>query len=113
MSPFAFKKSEVKTVDNREVVNKAIAGDIKAVGDLARACINSEQFQEYKRQFVASREKVVIEIINYHNDDIVKYGIQMMLFTERLRALGNLLKVVEVDARKGQTVQVQIKESKD
>ncbi len=95
MKPFSFGKEE----DIDKVVNE----EIKTLGDLARACINSEQFQAYKAGFIKVRAKVVEQMANYSepSGDLQKYGLKMMIYSERLKMLGVLLQDVERDAKKG------------
>lgn len=102
---------EQQTEDQKAVLAKAndeAKAAVKAVGDSARSCINTEAFQSYKRDFERAQDKIVDAMIEYtqiffsdDNGNIATYGAKMARYITKLQDLKALLTVVENDAKKG------------
>lgn len=86
--------------------DKKIAKEISIVADMARACLSTEQFQAYKKQYESAQSKMVdvmLMLTESHNSgqmDITKYGAKMLVYMTRIKDLRMLLDQVEKDARK-------------
>ena len=77
--------------------------EMQVVGNLARDCINTGKFQSYKLAFEKSKLKVMDMLMHHKAPDITSYGVQVMVWMERLRNLSALITALESDARKGKT----------
>jgi len=98
-----FTPETEEQVSSREKEMKEVAEEAEAVGKLARECINTDKFQQYKHKFEETKEKLINAILNYKDQDgnIERYGFQVAIYLERVRMLGALLTAVENDSRKG------------
>jgi hypothetical protein len=103
-----FEQDVPQTVEEARKKAEDAALAIKAVGEGARACINTESFQAYKRSFENAQEKIIEAMISYtHNffqendGDMAVYGANMARFVTKVQDLKALLISVENDAQKG------------
>lgn len=83
--------------------DKKVREDIEAVGKAARACLNTEQFKEYKDRFEKAYMTMVNRMVNYRPDDDRpdSYAFKMVEYSTWVKAMRILLDAVVVDAKKG------------
>lgn len=88
---------------------------IKLTGDIARACLATKEFKQYRDQYEKMEQKVIDEmIIEAANfcvscDSTEKFGAKCLVKLTRLRDLRSLVTKVEADSKKG----IEKKEEKD
>lgn len=81
--------------------------EIKLTGDMARACLNTKEFKQYREQYAQMEAKVIgemiIEAANFPvgNDSTEKFGARCLVKLTRLRDLRSLMTKVLADAQKG------------
>ena len=80
---------------------------VKLTGDMARACLNTKEFKQYREQYAEMEAKVINEMIidaaNFpvSNDSTEKFGAKCLVKLTRLRDLRSLMTKVLTDAQKG------------
>ncbi len=80
---------------------------IKLTGDIARACLATKEFKQYREQYAQIEAKVIGEMIidaaNFPvgNDSTEKFGAKCLVKLTRLRDLRSLMTKVQTDAQKG------------
>lgn len=81
--------------------------EIKLTGDMARACLNTREFKQYREQYAQMEAKVISEMItdaanfSVSNDSTEKFGAKCLVKLTRLRDLRSLMTKVLTDAQKG------------
>lgn len=87
---------------------EAIANKIESIGQMARKCLATSDFQQYKSLFEKEKDSIINAMVVYtanfgkngtENLDI--YAFNMMRFVQQITDLRKLLTAVEIDARKG------------
>lgn len=85
-----------------EATNKKL----EMIGELARKCVSSTDFQQYKKMFEdelgSIMNAMVIYTANYgkQGDTLEVYALNMIRFVQRITDLRKLITYVELDARK-------------
>lgn len=78
------------------------------IGDIARKCLTSGDFQRYKDMFEAELAGIMNAMVIYTanfgkngNDNLEIYAVNMIRYVQRITDLRKLLTYVELDAKKG------------
>jgi hypothetical protein len=80
---------------------------VKLTGDIARACLNTKEFKQYREQYAKMEAKVIDEMIidaanfSVSNDSTEKFGAKCLVKLTRIRDLRSLMTKVLTDAQKG------------
>lgn len=87
---------------------EAMNEKLKSIGSMARKCLVSHDFQQYKDTFEKEKDSIINAMVVYTanfgkagSDNIEMYAINMIRFVQRISDLRKLLTVIEMDARKG------------
>lgn len=81
--------------------------EVKLTGDMARACLGTKEFKQYRTQYIVLQEKVIEELImeaaNFcvSQDSCEKFGAKCLVKLTRLRDLRSLVSKIETDSKKG------------
>lgn len=81
--------------------------EIKLTGDMAKSCLGTKEFKQYRVQYFVLQEKVIDELITeaanfcVSNDSTEKFGAKCLVKLTRLRDLRSLVSKVETDSKKG------------
>jgi hypothetical protein len=88
---------------------------LELIGQMARRCISSNDFQQYKKMFDDELANILNAMVIYTanfgkqgNDNLEIYAVNMIRFVQRITDLRKLITYVELDSKKGTT-----KEEKD
>ncbi len=89
---------------------------LNTIGDMARKCLISGDFQRYKELFDNELSSIMNAMVIYTanfgkngNDNLEIYAVNMIRFVQRITDLRKLITCVELDAKKG----IQTKENQD
>lgn len=111
-----FKFEDQFSIDEPEGQIEAVSKKLETIGQLARKCLASSDFQQYKDLFEKEKDAVinvmVVYTANFGKDgtqNLEMYAFNMMRFVQQITDLRKLLTAVELDARKG----TQPKENED
>jgi|SRR5208282_1679998 len=73
----------------------------------ARACVNTTQFQEYKKKYEKEERDLLTVMINFtqtfilnENANPAMYGMRMAMYIQKLYDLRRLLKTIETDSER-------------
>lgn len=101
-SPQSQADKEALKVSQQEAVDK-----IKRTAEAAQACLGSEQFATYKRDYEKAETQIVDVMIRYTKSffsedkgDISKYGAMMSRYITKLDDMRMLLRQVGNDAKR-------------
>lgn len=104
-----FQPETKESLEIKQKISQEASLAVKAVGDTARSCINTEAFSAYKLAFSKAEAKIVDAMISYthnffqeNNGDMAIYGANMARFITKIQDLKALLNAVETDAQKGE-----------
>lgn len=85
--------------------SEQVLGQLNAIVKMARECLNTQQFQQYKTKFEKEEKQLLDVMIAYTNTFILNenanpamYGLRMAMYIQKLYDLRRLLKNVEADA---------------
>ncbi len=88
---------------------QAVNEKLLAIGKMARRCLASSDFQQYKELFEKEKDAVMNAMVVYTanfgkdgNQNLEMYAFNMMRFVQQITDLRKLLTAVEIDARKSQ-----------
>ncbi len=93
--------------DKVQPVEEKASTEIKLTGDMARACLSTKEFKQYRAQYAVMEEKVIDEmVIDAANfcvspDSMEKFGAKCLIKLTRVRDLRSLVSKIENDAKKG------------
>lgn len=86
-----------------ETLNK-----LDIIGDMARKCLASNDFQNYQRLFNDELNNIMNAMVIYTanfgkkgNENLEIYAVNMIRFVQRITDLRKLITYIETDARKG------------
>lgn len=97
-------------VDEDPVVQREGVLKLEKIGQQARKCLASADFQQYKQMFEDELSSImnamVVYTANYgkQGDSLEVYALNMIRFVQRITDLRKLLTYVELDAKKGAQV---------
>lgn len=88
--------------------SEAIQQKLTVIGEVARKCLSSSDFQQYKELFQKEKNAIINAMVIYTAnfgksgyENINVYAFNMMRFVQQVTDLRKLLTAVEIDARKG------------
>lgn len=106
MPPFRFE-DQFDTIEEPAGQLEATAKKLETIGQLARKCLATADFQTYKETFEAElagiMNAMVIYTANFGKDgtqNLEIYAVNMIRFVQRITDLRKLLTYIETDARK-------------
>lgn len=101
-------EDQFEVVDEPEGQIEAVAKKLDDIGQMARKCLASSDFQQYKDLFDKEKDAVLNAMVIYTanfgkdgNQNLEMYAFNMMRFVQQITDLRKLLTAVEIDARKG------------
>ena len=97
-NPFVSKDTLGEAISTVDKKKEALAY-AKSTMQKARACINTEEFKEYKEAYTKTREEIFNVCENLKATDPLLYAFEMSSYMNTLRSLVALLKKVEHDGR--------------
>lgn len=107
MPPFRFE-DQFNVVNESEDQIETTNKNIITIGQLARKCLATSDFQKYKKMFddelAGIMNAMVIYTANFGksgNDNLEIYAVNMIRFVQRITDLRKLITYVQLDARKG------------
>lgn len=107
MAPFRFE-DQFDLAKEPEGQLEATANKLKVIGDMARKCVASGDFQQYKGMFEDELAGILNAMVIYTanfgkngNDNLEIYAVNMIRFVQRITDLRKLITYVELDAKKG------------
>lgn len=65
---------------------------------MARQCLSSKDFQEYRKKYNEAREKTIFYLLELREPDPVKYAFEVQRLLNSLRSIGSLLNQVAREA---------------
>lgn len=87
---------------------EAISQKIETIGQLARKCLASSDFDNYRKMFNDELNVIINAIVIYTanfgksgNENLEIYAVNMIRFVQKITDLRKLITYVELDARKG------------
>lgn len=92
--------------DDKEF-GRPLRKEVKLTGDIARACLDTKEFQTYRKQYEKLEEGVIDELIReaanfcVSGDSIEKFGGKCLVKLTRLRDLRSLITKIKNDSTKG------------
>ncbi len=105
--PFRFEDQFEVEVDGSNPI-QATNDKLVTIGSIARKCLTSNDFQQYKQMFndelTGIMNAMVVYTANFGksgNDNLDIYAVNMIRYVQRITDLRKLLTYVELDARKG------------
>lgn len=104
MKTFRFEDQFESEQENSQL--EQVTEKLATIGSLARKCLASSDFQQYKKMFEDELSGImnamVIYTANYgkQGDSLEVYALNMIRFVQRITDLRKLITYVEIDARK-------------
>lgn len=109
-------EDQFNLTDESEGQIEATSKKIEAIGQLARKCLSSSDFDNYRKMFNEELNGIMNAMVVYTanfgkngNDNLEIYAVNMIRFVQRITDLRKLITYVELDARKS----IQQKENHD
>lgn len=101
-----FISSEESIKEDLRIVNNAM-DKMVAIVKAARACLNHQDFNNYKEQYEKEEHEMMSVMIAYTNNFVLAenanptmYAMRMAMFVQKVYDLRRLLKSVEIDAQR-------------
>lgn len=106
-SPIDFKRSDNDEKELLEAQRQAEAS-FTIAGDRARKCLSTEDFRNYRLDYMKAEVKLLDALLKYNNffhknstGDTSLYAMVVARYLTKLEALRSLLEVITKDAQKG------------